>query len=244
MAKEELKAYNPDDIITELVKLLREIGVIMGRIPNRDPTDARHSALSAMQTTLVPLIFSNQCVTVTAQVTDIKQLASFFNISIEQLTYLQDNHIKVNLLVFFHFKIENLFSNIVDAIVNPYRGRGFENIVNDLCNSITIDDKEKKKETLKALSSLRNSLHNNGIHQNANFETEVDGIKFEFIKGEIPKCETFNLIKLLQLILKIVDEIINSPEVLGLPIPIKDLRNSLLEPLTPDDFINANKPTD
>lgn len=237
MAKEELKTYKVDDIITELVNLLREIEVIKGLIPTKETTDARQTALSSMQETLIPLIFSNQCVSITSQVAEINQLAKFFNMPIGQLTYLQDNHIKLNLLVFFHFKIENLFFNLIDALSHPYKGgRGFESIANDLINSISLNDKEKKKESLKVLSCFRNSLHNNGVHKNADFKTVVEEIKFEFIKGELARIETFLLIKLLQHVLIIIDEIINSPEILALPTPIKDLRNTLLEPLSPDDF--------
>ena len=60
----------------------REIEVIKGSIPTKEPVDTRQSSLSSMQETLIPLIFSNQCVSVTSQVTDIKQLANFFNIPI------------------------------------------------------------------------------------------------------------------------------------------------------------------
>lgn len=66
----------------------------------------------------------------------------------------------------------------------------------------------------------------------------IDEIKFEFVKGELARIETFLLIKLLQHVLIIIDEIIKSPEVLALATPIKDLRNIILEPLTPEDFSN------
>jgi len=238
-AKEELKQYGIDELINELGQFTNEIKALKKTVPADEFIgDARHVALSAMQMTIIPIIFNLKCIEYTANNTERTQLGNFVKMTTQELTYHHDNLTKSTLQIFFHFKIENLFTNILMAINPAYKGRGFETILNDLLNAITIGDKEDKKNSIKALSNLRNGFHNNGVHRNADFKVTVDCIDFEFIKGEVIKSQTFDVIKLLKHIVKIIADIINTAEVLALPIPIIDVMNTKYVIPTKEDFLN------
>lgn len=235
---EKLKQYGIDELIGELGQLFNDIKKVMVTIPTSEKTeDARHVALSGMQMTLAPILFSLRCIQYAADNTDREKLGSIFNMSTQQLTYHCDNQIKSVLTVFFHFKIENLFTNILLGLDSSYYGRGFENISSDLFNAITIDNKDDKRKCIKVLSCLRNGFHNNGVHRNADFTATVDGTTFEFKRGEVIISELLIVIKLLKFILTLVADIINTPEVLALPTPIIDLMNTKYILPTDDDFL-------
>ena len=238
---EELKQYGIDELMTELGQMINDIKQKKSAIPADEFIgDARHVAFSAMQTVLTPILFSLQCINFTADNTDREKLGSAFNMPTQKLTYLHDNLTKSTLIVFFHFKVENLFKNILLGLDPNYKGRQFENITSDLFNSITIGDKDIKKDCIKILSCLRNGFHNNGVHRNADFTSTLDGTTFEFKRGEVIKSEIFIIIKLLKTILTIVFDIINAPEVFTLPAPIIDQMNTKYILPTDDDFLNRD----
>lgn len=226
-ATEELKQYGIDKLISELGQLINEIQKIRNKLPVGELTgDARHVALAGMQTTLSPIVFSLKCISYTADNTDREKLGSFLKMPTQKLTYFTDNFIKSSLSVFFHFKIENLFTNIVFAFNPNYNGRGYEKISNDFFNVIIVTDKDYKKNCIKVLANLRNGFHNEGIHRNADFTQLVGTFEWRFIRGQEIKNETFDLINLLKEILNILDNIINAPEILALTSPIIDVFNS------------------
>lgn len=135
--REELKQYRIDKLIFELGQLINDIQKIRNKLPVFELVgDARHVALAGMQTTLVPIVFFLKCISYTADNTDKEKLGSFLKMSTQKLTYFTDNFIKSSLTVFFHFKIENLFTNILLAFDTNYGGRGYERISNDFFDAV------------------------------------------------------------------------------------------------------------
>lgn len=98
--------------------------------------------------------------------------------------------------------------------------RGFERILGRLFDRITISEENEKIEALKALSLLRNSLHNNSINRNESFQTTIKGKEFVFKKDSPTQATIFDVIFLIDHVLDVIDEIINAPEVAALPAPI------------------------
>lgn len=236
--KEELKQYGIDELIRELGLLFNDISRVRKTISAPENIeDARHVALSGMQMTIAPILFSLHCIEFTSNNVDREKFGSLFNISTQQLTFHTDNQIKSVLTVFFHFKIENLFTNILLGLDANYNGRGFEKISNDLFNSLSINNKEEKRECIKVLTSSRNCFHNNGIHRNADFKARVGEFNYEFKRGEVVKAELLDDIKLLKVIVTVIGDLINSPEVLNLPVPIIDLMNTKYMLPTDEDFL-------
>lgn len=46
-------------------------------------------------------------------------------------------------------------------------------------------------KVLYALADIRNSFHNNGIHDAGDLRVAIDGIDFEFTKGQRVECASF-----------------------------------------------------
>jgi hypothetical protein len=68
-----------------------------------------------------------------------------------------------------------------------------------------------------AFSSVRNSLHFNGIHRNESFTVEIQGVKFEFVKGKpVHSASLGHGLILIDSIVKILEEVIETEKVQNL----------------------------
>ena len=135
------------------------------------------------------------------------------NLSLEKTANIMINQIRLGLVIFFHFKLENLLGNLLNTISNK-KLQGLGRTFTELSQEICISNISEKTEIIKAFSSIRNSLHNNGIHTHSSFSIEIRGIKYEFIKDGVVKCASLNhSINLIQVITDIIEEILESEEV-------------------------------
>jgi hypothetical protein len=91
--------------------------------------------------------------------------------------------LKLGHITLIHFKIENLFRNLC-AHLNLISEEkcGFWDLTNLIFDECSIED-DDSKNSLIALTHIRNSLHNNGIHRNKSAEFFIDGYHYEFVKG-------------------------------------------------------------
>ncbi len=129
-----------------------------------------------------------------------------------------------------HFRIENLFRNILKALsVKPERP--FSMISNTMLKQAGIDTRGKEKDTLVALANLRNSFHANGMHDSDKLSIDIDGIRFEFRKGKPVECASWkHIIVIMQANISVLESIIFSNNV-------SNLRNKI-----PDDFAEIGNP--
>jgi hypothetical protein len=234
---EDLKQYGIDELIESLGQFINDIQKIRNKLPVAELRgDARHVALSGLQTSIVPIIFSLKCISYTADNVDRETLRGFLKMPTQKVTYYTDSHIKSSLAVFFHFKIENLFTNVLMAFDMNYKGRGYERISTDFFNSITTADKDHIKNCIKVLANLRNGFHNEGIHRNSDFVYVVDEHEWKFVRGEVIANEVFDLINLLRTIVKGLGDIMDAPEIVSMTSPIVDTFNSKFMLPTDQDF--------
>ena len=74
---------------------------------------------------------------------------------------------KLTLLVFVHFKIEALFSDILLAVDSTYNVTNkFLVKAKNLLERLTINEEHEKYDCYKVMSIIRNSLHNNSNNMN------------------------------------------------------------------------------
>jgi hypothetical protein len=106
---------------------------------------------------------------------------------------------------------------------SKYNKTKFRKITSDLFDKLIITEKEKKKDCLDAISILRNSLHNNSINKNRDFNTIINGKQFTFTKNKPTTATISDIIFLIDFALDIIEEVIKSPEVSRLSSPIPDL---------------------
>ena len=110
------------------------------------------------------------------------------NLSLEKTANIMLNKIRLGLVIFFHFKLGNLLGCLLNKISN-IKFQGLGSTFTRLCQEIGLNDISEKAKIIKAFSSIRNSLHNNGIHSHASFSVKVGKLKYEFAKDGVVQCE-------------------------------------------------------
>lgn len=219
--------YTTVDIIKKLGELVNKAQKIRVGIPvEMKRGDARHVCLSGIQTTIVPLMLSFgaiECSNQAIKNIDLSKVCGIKNRTNKEILEEFDTWAKLVLLVFVHFKIENLFLNLLKAMDNRYDKRLFSKIARNLLGQLTITDKLEKENCFIAMSILRNSLHNNSINRNFHFDKTINGRRFIFIKDKPTTATIFDHIFLIDFAFDAIGDIIKSPEVLKLPTPIPDL---------------------
>lgn len=215
------------DIVKKLGELVNKAQKIRNGIPvEMKRGDARHVCLSGIQTTIAPLMLSFgalECSNQNIKNIELSKVCGIKNRTNKEILDEFDTWAKLNLLVFTHFKIENLFLNLLKAIDTRYNKRRFFEITRDLFSRVTITNKPEKENCFIAISIMRNSLHNNSINRNCNFNELINGRRFTFVKNKPTTGTIFDHIFLIDFALDIIEEIIKSPEILKLSSPIPDL---------------------
>ncbi|MEP2946148.1 MAG: hypothetical protein ABJN11_17290 [Lentilitoribacter sp.] len=125
------------------------------------------------------------------------------------------NSIRFNLLLSIHFRIENLFMNIMRCFESGYNRRGFSRISGDVFKIMETDNSGADQKTLTVLADLRNSLHNNGMHRNCSKEkVTVGGLEFSFEKDQHVECASWkHILVMLGAIVRILESILLSQPV-------------------------------
>lgn len=163
-------------------------------------------------------------------------------LTIGQAEDLMLDYLRNTLVVKVHFKIENLFSNILRANKDEVRGfsstaetssrnpvrvassmRGFSSIVEAILSIAKFSLDCKEKSILTGFSSLRNSFHSNGIHGNASLCFDEGALKFEFVKGKPVQCASWrHILVLLRANISFLEALLLSEAVANLKAPIED----------------------
>jgi hypothetical protein len=124
-------------------------------------------------------------------------------------------HLRLSLVTLFQFQVENLISNILLALDSTaLTRRGYAQYLRELISRITISSKPNKIAILLVLQHMRNSLHANGIHNNASFHTEINGRRYEFEKGRLVNCASWPAITFAMMEqIRILEEIVGTAEI-------------------------------
>jgi len=122
-----------------------------------------------------------------------------------------------------HFKIENLFINILKALSASPNRRGFWHISDAMLQQAGIPMTGPEKITLTVLANLRNSFHANGMHNNNDLSVDIDGIKFEFCKGKRVKYNSWrHIVKIMRANISVLESVLFSNKVANLKSEIPD----------------------
>lgn len=122
-----------------------------------------------------------------------------------------------------HFKIENLFSNILKALSAGPNRRGFWHISNAMLQQAGIPTTGLEKNTLTVLANLRNSFHANGMHNSDSLSADIDGIRFEFCKGKRVKCASWkHIVVIMRANISVLKSVLFSNKVANLKSEIPD----------------------
>ncbi len=133
------------------------------------------------------------------------------------------DHLRLGFMTIAHFKIDNLFHNILKHLNSLPSKTGYWNLTNEILNQCSLSKTATEKECLTAFANLRNSLHGNGIHTTNSLSIQIDGTEFNFIKGQRVECASWNhIIVLLNSNVDILGKILLSPRVINIKTEKKD----------------------
>jgi len=224
-----------DEVLSDFVEISKTIEDIRQRIAQGGVSyasqDARQVALEGLQCDI------GACGNWIKSLTSLKQLCQEYFGEEWELKYQQRmgtgldigkaedlmlDYLRNTLTTKIHFKIENLFSNILKAI-STNSPRGFWNIGNAMLLIAGISTSGREKEILTVLANLRNSFHANGIHNNADLKIQIDGIDFNFIKGQPVECAGWrHIVTVIKSNIAVVEAVLFSSAVASHSREIKD----------------------
>jgi len=122
-----------------------------------------------------------------------------------------------------HFKIENLFNNILTALSASPNRRGFWHISDTMLQQAGIPTTGREKDILTVLANLRNSFHTNGMHSNNSLTVDIDGIRFEFCKGKRVECASWkHIVVIIGANISVLESVLFSKRVASLKNEIPD----------------------
>lgn len=145
------------------------------------------------------------------------------DLTIPQTEMVMYDHLRLGFMTLVHFKIDNLFHNILNHINALPSRRGYWNLADAILEQCGLSKVGTEKQQLTAFANLRNSLHGNGIHRTNSLNITVGGLSFNFTKGERVKCASWeHIIVLLEANVQILSKILLSPKVTAITSEITD----------------------
>lgn len=145
------------------------------------------------------------------------------NLSCGQAEDLMLDYLRNTLTTKVHFKIENLFSNILKALGASSSSGGFSGVVDATLKQVGIPTAGQQKSTLTVLANMRNSFHANGIHNRKSLSVDIDGTRFEFCKGRRVECASWkHIVVIMRANISVLESVLLSDRVSNLRSEIPD----------------------
>jgi len=149
----------------------------------------------------------------------------------EQTQMIMFDYLRLGFITLIHFKIDNLFHNILKHLNALPQERGYGKLTKRIlceCQISNVDISNvglvPAKDILTAFAYLRNSLHGNGIHGNSNLTLPIiDEMEFKFVKDSRVECASWeHIVILLKANVEVLRKILQSDEVKSIRTEIKD----------------------
>jgi len=139
-----------------------------------------------------------------------------------------------NTILMFQFQVENLFQNLWREL-GEQEERSFIKLSEKLLTKLGFSDVAEKMKRIKTLAYIRNSLHNNGVHNGPDYnfginttltkgDTNVNvDASFAFVRDRpVTCCGPMHILGLSAGIIEIVKDVIESEKIRTIPGPIRD----------------------
>jgi hypothetical protein len=105
---------------------------------------------------------------------------------------LMVEYLRNSLTTKIHFKIDNLLKNVLQALKAMPGKTGFWYISDAILEEVGLGRTGKEKKILSVLANLRNSYHSNGIHKNESLSVQVEGMQYDFCRGNRVECASWH----------------------------------------------------
>lgn len=114
------------------------------------------------------------------------------NLGFERTEGAMLDYLRNTLVVSIHFKIENLFKNLLREKDGVSPSMNMEDMSKSVLELAGLRPEGREMEVLRALRYMRNSYHSNGVHSRGKDLTlNIDGTKFEFTLNRPVKCNSW-----------------------------------------------------
>lgn len=138
-------------------------------------------------------------------------------LDIQDLNYVQTGlddlfrAAKLYFLVDSQFQIENCLRRLLRILEPANKSHSFYKIGGHVLKACGLADGGSRFQRLYCPAVIRNSLHNNGVHNQDSINYEIDGVKYEFIDGKRVMCAKLEyVVHALRQSLSVVEEIVSS----------------------------------
>lgn len=122
-----------------------------------------------------------------------------------------NNNSKLSLVTIIQFVLENCVERTLDAIPGEKAQGGFAKGARHLLSVVGAKDAKAKYEVLMTPARMRNSLHNDGVHNRADVTVNIGGENFVLTKGQRVDCASWSHISWVFLhVLDIIEEMLLS----------------------------------
>lgn len=141
----------------------------------------------------------------------------------EQTESIMFDHLRLGFMTLTHFKIDNLFHNILKQLNALPRKPGYWNLTDKILDQCSISKTGTEKNILTAFANLRNSLHGNGVHRTSDLELKIDQIEFKFVRNSRVECTSWeHIVVLLKANVDILEKVLLSAKIINIKTEIKD----------------------
>jgi hypothetical protein len=128
---------------------------------------------------------------------------------------------RIGLVTLVQFQVENLVANLVRAL-GPMPRRAYSRLVDQVLE-LTVLSKRRARTALLIPSWIRNTLHNNGIHEGPEARVQMHGYSFRFRNGRpFSQAGWGEFVHALRAELRTLERILSSPRVERISAPVVD----------------------
>lgn len=227
--------YDLDQVLNDFVALNQTVEMIRQKLAaagiSYESQDARQVALEGLQCDIgacgqwIKTLMSLKCMcqnSFHAKWEEEYRIRMGTGLDVGQSEDLMLDYLRNTLTTKIHFKIENLFTNILMTF-SVKKLRGFSQISDATLGLAGLSTSGREKRTLTVLANLRNSYHANGMHNNSDLSIQIDGINFDFVKGKRVECAGWrHIVTVIQSNISVLEAVLFSATVSNHPMEIVD----------------------
>jgi len=210
------------DLMEAFSHLVARLEALCDTLPY-EPSDARLVSLRGMQGILAGYGMGMHSMFFGRSEAQVIESMGITNLSSAEMFKKVDDVWRWGTSTLFHFRLDSLFTNILTAAQLPALMQFRQKAASVLVLS-AVPNQGILLEHLLLLTAIRNSLHNNGIHRNADLIVTLGTNRFWFAKDRPVQCATWqHILVATDAVVSVIDVILHATPIGSLPQPIPDM---------------------
>lgn len=215
----ELRTYN--DLLTAFVAINNKLVVLKESLTCTD-VDARPVAISGIQQAIAGYYMGMNSMCWNRSPEEVVRSLGESNLSPDVARKIVEDTWRLGLLTLCHFRIDSLFHNLLRAFRRT-PSRSFSKNSTELLALCRLPVDSREADSLKVLTSLRNSLHNNGIHRSASESFTIGTLRYDFNESKAVQCAGWShSLTAIDAVCDALGALLLSNTVVALPSPVRD----------------------